>query len=69
MTSGYLKFSANSFLPWLALGPISGLIAWRMYRCVRAGDNALAGLYGILFIAFWIGLSASGGQALAYLAQ
>ena len=62
------KLSPDSPLPWLALGPISGLIAWRMYRCIRTGDNVLAGLYGVLFIAIWIALGASGGQAMAALA-
>jgi len=60
---------AREILPWLALGPITGLLAWRMYRCVRAGERVLAALYAFLILSFWIGLLGESGQALARLAQ
>jgi len=56
-------------LPWLALGPVTGLLAWRMCRCIRAGDRVLAGMYAILIFGFWIVLGTTGGQALADLAK
>jgi hypothetical protein len=61
--------AGDSFFPWLALGPVSGVLAWRIYRCVRAGDHVLAGLYGVLMGLFWLSLAASGGEAVAALAQ
>ena len=60
---------AREVLPWLALGPVTGLLAWRMYRCIRAGDRALAAQYAFLILSFWIGLLGHTGQALARLAQ
>ena len=56
-------------LPWLALGPITGPLAWRMYHCIRAGEHALAGMYAILIVGFWVVLGTTGGQALADLAH
>ena len=60
---------AREILPWLALGPITGLLAWRMYRCFRAGEPVLAALYAFLILSFWIGLLGESGQALAALAR
>jgi hypothetical protein len=67
MTQRHSK--ASEVLPWLALGPITGLLAWRMYRCVRAGERVLAALYVFLILSFWIGLLGHSGQTLARLAQ
>lgn len=63
------KARVPEFLPWLALGPITGLLAWRMYRSVRAGEPVLAAMYAFLILSFWIGLLGESGQALAQLAQ
>jgi len=52
----------------MALGPVTGLLAWRMYRCVRAGERVLAALYAFLILSFWVGLLSESGQALARLA-
>jgi len=60
---------AREILPWLALGPVTGLLAWRMYRSVRAGEPVLAALYAFLILSFWISLLGESGQALARLAQ
>lgn len=59
----------REILPWLALGPVTGLLAWRMYRCFRAGELILAAQYAFLILSFWIGLVGKSGQALAQLAQ
>ena len=59
----------REILPWLALGPVTGPLAWRMYRCIRAGDKVLATLYGVAIVGFWIGLAHETGQALAALAH
>ena len=61
--------TAREILPWMALGPVTGLLAWRMYRCIRAGEPVLAALYAFLILSFWIGLVSESGQALARLAQ
>ena len=60
---------AINTLPWLALGPVTGPLAWRMYRCIRAGDRILAGMYAVLILGFWIFLGTTGGQALADFAK
>lgn len=67
MPRSYSK--AHEILPWLALGPITGLLAWRMYRCVRGDDYVLAALYAFLILSFWVSLLGESGQALARLAQ
>ena len=36
--------------PWLALGPITGLLAEGVYRNVRAGNTLLASLYALATI-------------------
>ena len=56
-------------LPWLALGPVTGLLAWRMYRSFRNGDRFLSALYALVILAFWVGMMTETGQALAALAQ
>lgn len=53
----------------MALGPVTGLLAWRMYRSIRAGERVLAALYAFLILSFWIGLLGESGQALARLAH
>jgi hypothetical protein len=35
---------------WFALGPIAGLLGWRMGRSMRAKDRVLAVLYGLAII-------------------
>lgn len=61
--------NAREILPWLALGPVTGLLAWRLYRCMRAGEFVLAAQYAFLILSFWIGLLGHTGHALARLAQ
>lgn len=56
-----------SILPWLALGPVTGPLAWRMYICARNGDRLLAAMYGIAILGCWAVLAATSGQALAAL--
>jgi len=58
-----------SILPWLALGPVTGPLAWRMYHCARNGDTVLASLYFVAIVATWIVIGATSGQALAALAK
>jgi hypothetical protein len=36
--------------PWLALGPVTGLLGWRMERSLHAKDRILALLYGLAII-------------------
>lgn len=36
--------------PWLALGPITGLLGWRMERSLIARDRILAVLYGLAIV-------------------
>jgi len=62
------SFKTRELLPWLALGPVTGLLAWRMYRCFRAGEPVLASLYAVVIVSFWIGLVSETGQAVAALA-
>ena len=59
----------REILPWLALGPVTGLLAWRMYRSFRNGDRVLCALYALVILAFWVGMMTETGQALAALAQ
>lgn len=59
----------GSILPWLALGPVTGPMAWRMYRCIRSGDHVLAGLYAVAIVGYWVVLIGRTGQAVAALAQ
>ena len=58
-----------SILPWLALGPVTGPLAWRMVHCFRKGETVLAALYCVAIVASWIVLGATSGQALANLAK
>jgi hypothetical protein len=57
----------TSVLPWLALGPITGPLAWRMYCHAAKGDHLLAALYGAAIVMFWIAVGATSGQAFAAL--
>lgn len=56
-------------LPWIALGPITGPLACRMYHLVRAGDGALAGMYALAIVSVWLALLVTSGQAVAHLAN
>jgi len=69
MTSRLSPSKAREILPWLALGPVTGLLAWRMYSCFRTGEPVLALSYAFLILSFWIGLVSKSGQALAVLTQ
>jgi len=62
-------FRRSGVLPWLALGPITGPLAWRMHFCARRGDHVLAGLYCVAIAVIWIVMGASSGQALAALSH
>ena len=37
-------------VPWLALGPVTGLLGWRMERSLHAKDRILALLYGLAIV-------------------
>jgi hypothetical protein len=56
-------------LPYMALGPVTGPLAWRMVRCVQQGDRVLAGLYCVAIVALWVVMAETTGQALAALAR
>jgi hypothetical protein len=47
MTTRYIK----GVLPWLLLGPLTGPLAEGIVRNLRAGEVALASLYGV---ALWL---------------
>jgi hypothetical protein len=36
--------------PWLALGPFTGLLGWRMERSLEAKNRALALLYALAIV-------------------
>jgi len=38
------------FVPWVVLGPITGLLGWRMGRSMRTKDRVLAILYGLAIV-------------------
>ena len=59
--------SKTSILPWLALGPVTGPLAWRMYCHARKGNHLLAALYAAAIALFWIALGATSSQAFAAL--
>jgi len=54
-------------LPWLALGPVTGLLAWRLYRSARDGNALLACMYAVAILGSWIVVAAECGQAFASL--
>ena len=56
-------------LPYMALGPVTGPLAWRMVRCAQQGDRVLSGLYGVAIVAIWVVMGETTGQALAALAR
>lgn len=56
-------------LPWIALGPVTAPLAWRMFHWLRLGNRTLAGMYAIAIVSVWVVLSVTGGQALADLAR
>jgi hypothetical protein len=49
-----MRIKASAFIrtllriaPWMALGPVTGLLGWRMERSLQAKDRVLAVLYGL----------------------
>lgn len=53
--------------PWLALGPITGLLGWRMERSLIARDLFLAVLYGLAIVTTSAMLVSGFGHSLATL--
>jgi len=45
-----LLHRAVRIAPWLALGPFTGLLGWRMERSLKAKDRLLALLYGLAIV-------------------
>jgi hypothetical protein len=56
-------------LSWVAMGPVTGLLMWRMFCCTRNGDKVLAALYALAIISTLIALGSWGGQILARLSS
>lgn len=54
-------------LPWLILGPITGLLAEGVYRNIRASNLGLAGMYGVAMVGCWYDLAFYGGGAVVTL--
>lgn len=44
-TAAGTAFFALRVAPWLAFGPITGVMSERAIHCYRKGDRVLAGLY------------------------
>ena len=53
--------------PWLVLGPITGLLGWRMERSLIARDRFLAVLYGLAIVTTSAMLVSGFGHSLAAL--
>ena len=53
--------------PWLALGPITGLLGWRMERSLVARERLLAVLYGLAIVTTSAVLVSGFGDSLAAL--
>ena len=64
-----LLFMSKNFvkrvLPWLLLGPVTGLLAEGMVRNWRAGNVGLTWLYGLAFAMTTFGLFALDGRLIA----
>ena len=59
--------SLRTFLrvaPWVALGPFTGLLGWRMERSLKAKDRLLAVLYGVAIVSTSAMLVSGFGQSL-----
>ena len=54
-------------LPWLILGPITGLLAEGVYRNARASNPGLAGMYAVAMAGSWYDLATYGGGAVVTL--
>jgi len=52
-------------VPWLALGPVTGLLGWRMERSLQARDRVLAILYGLAIVSASSMLVSGFGYSLA----
>jgi predicted component of type VI protein secretion system len=55
----------RSIAPWVALGPFTGLLGWRMERSLRAKNRALAVLYGLAIVTTSALLVSGIGQSLS----
>lgn len=58
-TKSYFK----SLLPWLLLGPLTGMLAEGVLRNWRARETALAWLYGVALFLVTFDLYSLGGKA------
>jgi hypothetical protein len=56
-------------LPWLALGPLTGLLGWRMGRSMEAKNRTLAILYGVSIVTTSAALALWAGHALTALIE
>jgi hypothetical protein len=63
------KTYAKSVLPWFLLGPLTGPLAEGIVRNWRAGNAALAWLYGFALVMTTYDLYALGGWAVSEMAQ
>jgi len=51
-------FMALRVAPWLAFGPITGVMSERAIHCYRKGDRLLAGLYVLANISVLVSIPA-----------
>jgi hypothetical protein len=51
-------------VPWLVLGPISGLLGEGFYRNLRLGEPVLAALYFLAMMLTWFDLVLLGKRAI-----
>jgi len=54
-------------LPWLVLGPITGILAEGAYRNARTSNPGLAGMYLVALVGSWYDLATYGGGAVVTL--
>ena len=57
-TAAGAAFMALRIAPWVAFGPITGVMSERAIHCYREGDRVLAGLYVVANITVLIGIPA-----------
>jgi len=67
--SMHIKASASlrkilRIAPWVALGPFTGLLGWRMERSLQAKNRLLAVLYGVAIVSTSAMLVSGFGQSL-----
>ena len=61
--------TVRKLVPWLALGPITGLLVEGIYRNLRANNPGLASLYGVAAIVSFYDLVGYSGRTAIYLHQ